>query len=251
MNSDERLYEVRLSQFEGPLDLLLHLVRKAEIELKDIFVAQITEQYMQYMEHVNDVNLDRACEFLKTASLLLLIKSRSLLPKQVPDSAEDEDPAQTLIERLREYEIYKSASDELRKRECCGARMFCRAPLEYRSGSAGNQDLHGNGQMLLDAFARILERRRNKASRNVRIESEAWSVAHQKEKIMKTLSNVSIPVAFTSFFDANAGLQEVSVTFSAMLELWTMNEIRVEQPAAFAEILVSLAENRKPQCEAG
>ena len=105
----------KLARFEGPLDLLLHLVSKAKIDLQDIFVSEITEQYLSYMEEIKELDMDRASEFLNMAATLLYIKSRSLLPAR-REETEDEnfvDPETELIERLRAYKLYKEASERL------------------------------------------------------------------------------------------------------------------------------------------
>lgn len=246
-------YEVHLSQFEGPLDLLLHLVRKAEIDLKDIFVSQITEQYMEYMAQVNEVDLERQCEFLKTASLLLFIKSRSLLPVSPRQSGEEEeeDPEATLIENLRLYEMYKEASEQLRQRENSAERFLGKLPEDVEEGEV--RLVTGDARALLEAYLRVLERRKNRieAPPVMQIAAEAWSVDRQKAKIRRILSNVKGKTIFTSFFPEDAGPPEIVTTFAAMLELWNAEEISVLQTVPFGEIIVALVDNMGISREAG
>ena len=109
-------YRVSLSQFEGPLDLLLHLIEKAEVNIEDIFVSEITSQYLAYMDDLSDLDMDRASSFLTVAAQLLLIKSRSLLPRPPAEDEEEEDPKEALLRQLREYKAFKQASEALSER---------------------------------------------------------------------------------------------------------------------------------------
>ena len=123
-------YTVRLAQFEGPLDLLLHLVGKAKIDLQDIFVSQITEQYLVYMEQIEEIDMDRASEFLNMAATLLYIKSRALLPAK-REELEDEDfvdPETELIERLRAYKMYKELGQKLSDLEKQSKQVYYKLP---------------------------------------------------------------------------------------------------------------------------
>ena len=106
-------YRVSLSQFEGPLDLLLHLIDKAEINIEDIFVSEITAQYLAYMDDLSELDMDRASSFLTVAAQLLLIKSRTLLPRQQKEDEEEEDPKEALLRQLREYKAFKQAGADL------------------------------------------------------------------------------------------------------------------------------------------
>ncbi|MEI6100479.1 MAG: segregation/condensation protein A, partial [Eubacteriales bacterium] len=119
-------YHIKLSQFEGPLDLLLHLINKAKIDLQDIFISEITEQYLSYMEEIEEVDMDRASDFLNMASTLLYIKSRSLLPRHAEEQETEEiDPERDLIERLRAYKAYKDVSEKLKVlQEAAGAYYY-------------------------------------------------------------------------------------------------------------------------------
>lgn len=248
-------YEVRLSQFEGPLDLLLHLVRKAEVDLRDVYMAQITDQYMRYMQQVDEVDLDRACSFLETASLLLLIKSRAVLPAAPPEDTTDdtEDPAAMLLENLRLYEVYKNMSEYLRSKEEDGRRLFSRLPEEMEEVQ-DESILRGDAQTLFSAFLAVIEKRDRRLKRRtppvMRIEADLWSIGSQKKSIRRILGR-SGSVRFSAFFPDDAPAAEIAVTFSAMLELWNANEVRVQQAYPFAEITVQAVDTLGTSREAG
>ena len=126
------MYYVSLKQFEGPLDLLLHLITRAKVDIKDIFVSEITEQYLASMGSVDELDMDTASEFLTMAATLLEIKSRALLPRP-PEPAEDgeETPEQTLIRRLEEYKLYKESAGRMKEFEQAAMQVFSKLPEEY------------------------------------------------------------------------------------------------------------------------
>lgn len=126
------MYYVSLKQFEGPLDLLLHLITRAKVDIKDIFVSEITEQYLASMGSVDELDMDTASEFLTMAATLLEIKSRALLPRP-PEPTEDgeETPEQTLIRRLEEYKLYKESAGRMKEFEQAAMQVFSKLPEEY------------------------------------------------------------------------------------------------------------------------
>ena len=117
---NEASYKVKLESFEGPLDLLLHLIKAAKIEIKDIFVSQITEQYIEYINDIKEVDLENASEFIEMAAWLIEIKSKSLLPKPQEEVPEEEDSEKQLIQRLEEYKLYKEACQKMKEQETVG-----------------------------------------------------------------------------------------------------------------------------------
>ncbi|MGI6150759.1 MAG: segregation and condensation protein A, partial [Christensenellales bacterium] len=125
------MYTVSLARFEGPLDLLLHLIEKAEVDIKDIFVSEITSQYLEYMKGLDELEPDAASEFVAMAATLLLIKSRTLLPKPEPVMQEEEDPETVLLRQIREYKLFKEASEELSALKADADRLFFRLPEEF------------------------------------------------------------------------------------------------------------------------
>ena len=131
------MYYVSLKQFEGPLDLLLHLITRAKVDIKDIFVSEITEQYLASMGSVDELDMDTASEFLTMAATLLEIKSRALLPRP-PEPAEDgeETPEQTLIRRLEEYKLYKESAGRMKEFEQAAMQVFSKLPAQSFSSVA-------------------------------------------------------------------------------------------------------------------
>ena len=156
-------YQVKLDAFEGPLDLLLHLIRKNELNIYDIPIALITEQYLGYITLMQDLNLDVAGEFLVMASTLIHIKSRTLLPRPDPaqeDGTPDEDPREALVRRLLEHQKYKAAAELLHERETLRSAQYMR-PDERVVDAAGDEyepELEVDLFSLLSAFKGVLER---------------------------------------------------------------------------------------------
>ena len=149
------MYYVSLKQFEGPLDLLLHLITRAKVDIKDIFVSEITEQYLASMGSVDELDMDTASEFLTMAATLLEIKSRARLPRP-PEPTEDgeETPEQTLIRRLEEYKLYKESAGRMKEFEQAAMQVFSKLPEEY---PLPPQPVELTG-LSLDGLVRALER---------------------------------------------------------------------------------------------
>lgn len=234
-------YRVRLAEFEGPLDLLLHLVHTEKIDLKDIFVSQITEQYLRYMENVHEVDLDRASEFLRTASLLLFIKSRSLLPRPRPmDAEEEEDPEKILMEQLVLYRKYKLAAQFLETRQDCSADVFAKLPDEFPEPEM-SVVIGGDGRALEAAFLSALKRgvagRQPRRRSAMSVEADRWTIRGQKEYIRDRLSSEK-EMTFAELLAEDAELVEIAATFGALLELWSSGSVQVWQALPFGTIRI-------------
>lgn len=232
-------YTVRLAQFEGPLDLLLHLISKAKIDLQDIFVSEITEQYLVYMGQIGELDMDRASEFLNMAATLLYIKSRALLPAK-RDELEDEDfidPETELIERLRAYKLYKEAGERLGEMERGAKGIYYKLPEELVDI---DQELFIEGSdadALYMAFLELLKNRKKapEERRKVEIRQDTFSIRVQKKKILEQLRSTK-KIFFFSLFEERATHMEIAVTFVALLELWHVGQLVVRQNRAFADI---------------
>ena len=124
-------YRVHLSQFSGPLDLLLHLVEKAEVDIKDIFVSEITSEFLEYLKEIDELDMEQASSFLTVAATLVYMKSRSLFPPAPKEEEEEEDPGELLIRQLREYKTFKEASETMRELAHEAARMHSKLPEEF------------------------------------------------------------------------------------------------------------------------
>ncbi len=231
-------YTVRLNVFEGPLDLLLHLIKKNELSITDIPIALITDQYLEYLKLMKVLNLDIAGDYLLMASTLLHIKSKMLLPSPPEDEEEEgEDPRAELVRRLLEYQKYKEAAVELEKRPLLDRDVFVRAiPVETSEGEEAER-IEVSLFDLLEAFRQVLERAQSKTFHDVTL--ERITVEEKIEEILSLLQKENRTIAFHLLFPAEAPRRALVVTFLAVLELVKMNRIRLFQLAPFETIRIS------------
>ena len=229
--------EVFLETFEGPLDLLLYLIRKQNFNIFDIPLAQVTRQYLDYVDQIRAHNLELAAEYLLMAAMLIEIKSRMLLPpKPTADGAEPEDPRAELVRRLLEYEQMKLAAAQLDALPVIG-RDFLRAQVTMEQS---NVTLFPEVNLadLRDAWADILKRA--KLNQHHHISREQLSVREYMSKVLRRLQGVRY-VEFQELFDTATSPTVMVVTFIAMLELSREHLLEVTQAEAFAPIYVRLA----------
>ncbi|MED5621192.1 segregation and condensation protein A [Ideonella sp. BN130291] len=229
--------EVFLEAFEGPLDLLLYLIRKQNFNILDIPLADVTRQYLAYVEQIRSRNLELASEYLLMAAMLIEIKSRMLLPpKKTDDGQEPEDPRAELVRRLLEYEQMKLAAARLDALPHIG-RDFLRAQVVVeQSNSPRFPDVHVDD--LREAWLDILKRA--KLNQHHKISREQLSVREHMSIVLRTLQGRRF-VEFEELFDVSRGPQVVVVTFIAMLELARERLLEITQAEAFAPIYVRLA----------
>lgn len=219
----------RLETFEGPLDLLLTLIQRNKVSIYDIPIVEITDQYMQAIEGIEEMELDHTSEFLVLAAQLLYIKSRMLLPKN--EEEEEEDPREDLARRLLEYQQYKEVSKQLRKKEFATGRMFFRSS-EKIDFPVPQYDRHHEVDELAEALARIFERRLRQVEPEKRAFSgivgrEKVSVDDMVEKICKRL-RVQKNLPFQSLFQAQDSKPEMIATFLAVLEMIKLSRLFAE-----------------------
>ncbi|MBI3060337.1 MAG: segregation/condensation protein A [Deltaproteobacteria bacterium] len=230
---------VQLEVFEGPLDLLLHLIKKNELSITDIPIATITEQYLSTLELMQGLNLDVAGEFLVMAATLIHIKSRMLLPPGENEDEEEEegDPREELIRRLLEYQRFKEAAEELERRELLSRDVFVRrseAPEE--AGTVGFESLSLFD--LLSALRHVLERFPEERIHEVTLDT--ISVREKMSFLLDELRRRG-KVIFQSLFETATSRLEVVVTFLAMLELVKIRAIRVWQEERIGPVVIELA----------
>lgn len=228
--SDETDYKVKLEIFEGPLDLLLHLIRKNEVDIFDIPISLITDQYLGYLDIMKAFNINVAGDFLVMASTLIHIKSRMLLPERPRDGeSEEEDPRLEITRPLLEYMKLKEAAEELSGREMLDRDVFRRQlPEDIATHFQGEEvPLDLNIFQLMDAFKRIIEQRVPDAE--ITFAAEQWSVKERMSFIMNKLK-ADAEVFFTDLFRADRTLAELVATFLALLELVHAGLIRIYQP---------------------
>ena len=219
--------QVQLEIFEGPLDLLLHLIKKNEVSITDIPIAAITEQYLATLEVMQSLNLDVAGEFLVMAATLVHIKSRMLLPLTEDEDAEEEgpDPRTELVRRLLEYQRFKDAADHLERRDVLARDVFVRAaPPAEEVDPPGFREV--SVFELLTALRRVMERLPKDAVHEVSLEK---ITVREKMTLLLDILRAKGPTLFESLFAEVKTRMEVVVTFLAMLELVKARAIRIFQ----------------------
>ena len=229
--------EIFLEAFEGPLDLLLYLIRKQNFNVLDIPMAQVTAQYLGYVDQIRESNLELAAEYLLMAAMLIEIKSRMLLPVKKADTGEEaEDPRAELVRRLLEYEQMKLAAQRLDRLPQLG-RDFLRAEVYIeQSVTPRFPDVDAND--LRAAWADVLKRA--KLVQHHKISREELSVREHMSLILRRLQNARF-MEFADLFDTSRGVPVVVVNFIAMLELARESLVEITQAEPFAPIYVSLA----------
>jgi len=230
-------YVVSLKQFDGPLDLLLTLISRAKVDICDIFVSEITEQYLQSMENVDELDMDSASEFLQMAATLVEIKSRALLPKPPePEDPEAETPEQALIRQLTEYKAFKEASEDLKKLEDEARMLLSKLPEEYPLPPPTYELTGLTLEGLAKAFARVLSRLNEpeNAPRQREIRRDAFTVQACMFKITSRLRQGE--VSFDSLFEDEPCRAEIVGLFMAMLELLRLNRLTIRQHGVFGDI---------------
>jgi segregation and condensation protein A len=238
-------YKVKFEVFEGPLDLLLYLIKKEEVDIYDVNLTQLATQFIEYLEMMRLLDLEVAGEFLVMASTLMYIKSRELLPldQQVVAEGEDEgeDPRWELIRQLVEYKKFKDAAARLQTLELRQENIFPRLPprLEFAPEAPVRPDVSLFD--LLNAVSSVLKRvGLRDQSRDVF--EDKWTVSEKIEQILKTIAERS-RIKFSELFEGALSRTEVVVTFLAMLELIRLRQVVAVQPEAFGEIEICRAES--------
>jgi len=229
-------YKVKLEVFEGPLDLLLYLIKRDEIDIYDIPIEHITKQYLEYLDAFKVLDIDIAGEFVVMAANLIYIKSRSLLPpaQQDPEEpVEEEDPRWELVRQLLEYKKFKDAAAHLGEREAIQSSIYGRLP-EAPEAPAERPMAEVSIFDLINAFQKVLKRV-PKPEDLREIFEENFTVSDKIEFVLK-MTGSGVPLKFTELFSDAASRAEVVVTFLAVLELIRLKQLRVMQPEPFAEI---------------
>jgi segregation and condensation protein A len=233
--------EVILESFEGPLDLLLYLIRKQKFDILDMPIAPITIQYMQYIELMKEIKMELAAEYLVMAAILMEIKSRLLLPKQVVDE-EDDDPRAELVRRLQEYEIIKNASQQLDQIPRLERDIFYAHAELAESFQAATFEAEVDLSELVTALQGVLKR--TQAYEHHHIEKESLSTRERMSLILAHLKRASLTtssfVEFSELFKVEEGRHGVVVTFLAILELIKESLIECLQTQVFGQLRVRL-----------
>jgi len=233
-------FALHLSQFEGPLDMLLFLISKAKVDIKDIFVSEVTQQYIDSVAAAPDLDLDDASGFLAMAATLLEIKSRALLPREPREGEEEEeDPEAALIRQLEEYQKVKEVASQMQQFEKAAAAMFAKLPEEFPlpppTFELENLTIEG----LMSAFLNVLRRTprdEEQPPEQRRITRDMFSVPRCMANIARRLRRG--PVNFTELFAPDASRDEVVSTFLALLELIKAGRAGIRQDKTYGEITI-------------
>lgn len=243
--------DIRLHAFEGPLDLLLHLIEKNKINIYDIPIVEITEQYMEYLSAMEEAfPLDSLSEFLVMAATLLKIKSKMLLPRE--EEEEEEDPREELVRRLVEYKMYKYAAGELKDMSVDADKVFYKeesVPREIREYVEPVDPAEIVGDITLEklnkTFQMVMRRKRDREdpvrSRFGKIQKEKYKVEDRMEDIRRQIRGLQ-RINFRTLLDIQPSREMVVVTFLAVLELMKVGQVTVTQENNFSEIFLDSTE---------
>ena len=239
-------YKFKINEFEGPLDLLLHLIEKAEVDIYDIPISKITDQYMHYIEKMEELDLEVTSEFLVMASTLLEIKSKMLLPKskekkETYEDEEQEDPRFDLVKRLLEYKRYKVVSQKLRERERSQNKIFYKPQEDLSHIEAEEEEVLEDLDLeeLVTALNKILKQK-NKDYKPVSFDEIHRDEITLDECIdnIKNILTRKEKVKFTELFNEDVTRTEIVVTFLSTLELVRLKYAMVVQEKDFSDILI-------------
>lgn len=233
-------YEVHLKEFDGPLDLLLHLIEEAKVDIKDIFISEITNQYLSFMEELDELEMDTASEFLTMAATLVYIKSRTLLPRPPKIEDEEEDPEIVLMRQLRDYKLFKEAGNGLLALHEQMKSIYVKLPEEFVLPPQEFNLADATAQELFFAFAQLLKRTDeiNEDSIARSVTADAYTVRKQRIMIRKKLSDKDT-LTFQELFSEVATKLEMIVTFMALLEMITRQEILLRQKKPYGMISIA------------
>jgi segregation and condensation protein A len=244
---DEEVFEsqldainIKLQAFEGPLDLLVHLIKKNKMNVYDIQISVVTRQYLEYLDLMQELNLDVASEFLVMAATLIHIKSKLLLPRPetaAGDPTDEEDPRDALVRRLIEHEQFKAAAEMLHEKETLRSAQWARpdSRIEEIAGDDYEPEIEVDLFSLLSAFKQVLERARERPP--VLLPPEQISIETRIEQLLERLSETEA-CGFEDLFEKDATRADMIVTFLAMLEMIRLKLIRVFQQGGQGAIRV-------------
>ena len=228
--------EFRVDGFEGPLDLLLHLIKENKMDIFDIEINLITEQYLKYINNMEKVNLEIS-EYLVLASELIEIKAKMLLPKKKQEmEIEEEDPREELVNKLLEYQAYKEISKDLKEKEELRSEIYTKAPEKYSNYQEEETTFEGGSvDLLIDAFKKFLIRKEEEKPLNTKVTKKGISVSSRRHEI-KNLLKEKGKVSFYKMFSIRSR-EYIVVTFLAILEMAKNKELIIHQEGIYDEII--------------
>ena len=228
--------EFRVDGFEGPLDLLLHLIKENKMDIFDIEINLITEQYLKYINNLEKINLEIS-EYLVLASELIEIKAKMLLPKKKQEmEIEEEDPREELVNKLLEYQAYKEISKDLKEKEELRSEIYTKAPEKYSNYQEEETTFEGGSvDLLIDAFKKFLIRKEEEKPLNTKVTKKGISVSSRRHEI-KNLLKEKGKVSFYQMFSIRSR-EYIVVTFLAILEMAKNKELIIHQEGIYDEII--------------
>ena len=233
-------YTIEINNFEGPLDLLLHLIKKAELDICEISIVEITKQYLDYINLMESMNLNIASEYLTMAAELIEIKSSILLPKKKIDNEDDyeEDPKENLINRLIEYEKYKEISEVLKKYEQDRKELYTKKPTDLEIYNTVTNEISENFDLndLMSALNKMLDRKKIDKPLNTKITNREYSITERSNQIKNILKNKK-QVEFTDLFDIYSK-DYIVITFLSILTMARHQELSITQDKNFGKIMI-------------
>ncbi|MFW5989448.1 MAG: segregation and condensation protein A [Desulfosudaceae bacterium] len=230
MSSNDDAYQIKTEIFEGPMDLLVHLIKKNEVSIYDIPIAGITSQFLEYIELMKLLNIDFAGDFLFMASILTNIKSRTLLPRHSQDDQEDEDPRMEIARALEDYLKIKTAAEDLSSRERLNEDLFVRTTDKKSLVDEGDEEMISVGLFeLIDAFQNVLDKM--PSSSKMVLSGDEISIKDKINEIVDRLEKVK-SLTFEELFSDAAGKNEIIAIFLALLEMVKMNLVEIRQHTA-------------------
>lgn len=235
-------YKVSIDNFEGPMDLLLHLIKKENMDIMDINIEEITNQYLEYIESAQNLNLDISSEYLVLAAELIEIKSSSLLPKhEVEEDEYEEDPRENLIKRLIEYKKYKEITPNFKELEEMRRELYTKVPSDLKEYQNNEENINYGDlslELLTEAFKKFLDRKQDEKPLNTKITKKEYSVSARSREIKDILKSKK-NVEFEELFEI-VTKDYVVVTFLSILSLAKKGEIDIKQDDNFSRIILSL-----------
>lgn len=229
-------YEVTIDNFEGPLDLLLHLIKESNISIYEISIDTIAKQYFDYIKKMKELNLNIASEYLVMSCELMEMKSKALLPRTEDEEIED-DPKEELINRLVEYEKYKNITSTFKELEKIRKDIYTKEPANlYNYDENDNLDFGVNLNDLLNAFSKFIEQKQLEKPLNTKVTNKEYSITKRSNEIKNILKKKK-KIKFIELFDIFTK-EYVVVTFLSILAMTTKQEIEIEQEYNFKDIII-------------
>ena len=235
-------YSIKINEFEGPLDLLLHLIKQSNIDIYDIEISEITKQYLDYINKMEELNINVASSYIVMAAELMEIKSKSLLPQKEEEEVDDEEEVskENLINKLIEYKKYKEMTSSFKEMESLRQNIYVKAP--ERLTNYIDKTITNDGDVsvddLIDAFKKFLERKNLEKPISTKITNKEYSVKERKHSIKNILLEKK-KVLFTELFDER-NTSYIIVTFLSILEMTKEKEIIIKQDSNFSNITIEL-----------